>query len=119
MVAVVGASATVTVTTELVEVALFVSPEYTAVMLCVPTVSVETASVATPAVSVGEPRIAAPSLNVTVPVADVGATVAVSVVELPKFSVAGTAPSVVVVARSPTDTVVAALVALVSLVSPP
>jgi len=118
MLVVVGASDTVTVTTELVDVALFPSPEYTAVMLCVPTDSVETASVATPELNAGEPRIVAPSLNVTVPVADAGATVAVSVVVLPKFNVAGTAPSVVVVANSPIDTVVTLLQVAVSFTSP-
>ena len=47
----------------------FVSPLYTAVMLCVPTLNDEVVNVAEPLLSAtGDPRLPAPSLNCTVPV---------------------------------------------------
>ena len=71
-------------------VAKFVSPPYTAVMLCgLPaTDNDELLNVATPALSVPVPRVVAPSLNVTVPVAvplpgATAATVAVNVTDWP------------------------------------
>ena len=82
-------------TTEVVEAAWFttcdsagevlgaklVSPLYTAVMECVPTVSVEVVNVADPPLSVPVPSVAVPFLNVTVPVGvpEVAVTVAVNV----------------------------------------
>jgi hypothetical protein len=57
------------------------SPLYTAVMECVPTVSVEVVNVAVPALSEPVPNATVPFLNVTVPVGvpDVAVTVAVNV----------------------------------------
>ena len=82
-------------TTEVVEAAWFTacdnagevlpaklaSPLYTAVMECVPTVSVDVVNAAFPALSVPVPSVAVPFLNVTVPVGvpDVAVTVAVNV----------------------------------------
>jgi hypothetical protein len=63
--------------------ALFVSPEYVAMMLCVPAVKEDIVKVATPPDSVtggwGTPSI----LNVTVPVADDGDTVALNITDWP------------------------------------
>jgi hypothetical protein len=118
MVVVVGARDTVTVTAGLVDVALFVSPEYVAVMLCAPTFNVDTEIEAPPAETFAVPRIVPPSLNVIVPVTDAGDTDALSVVEAPNASAVGVAATVVEVGNRPTDTVVAALVAAVSFISP-
>ena len=84
-------------TTEVVEAAWFTtcdragevlpvkltSPLYTAVMECVPTVSVEVVNVADPALSVPVPKVTVPFLNVTVPVGvpDVAVTVALNVTD--------------------------------------
>ncbi len=63
----------------------FVSPLYTAVMLCVPGDKDEVARVAVPLLNVtGAPRLLPPSLNCTVPVAVPGVTVAVKVTDWPK-----------------------------------
>ena len=68
-----------------VDVPKFVSPPYTAVMLCVPADSVAVVNVATPLpFSVPVPSVVAPSLNVTVPVGapvpgETAVTVAVNV----------------------------------------
>ena len=52
-----------------VEVSKFVSPPYTAVMLCEPIDSVDVVNVATPLpLSVPVPSVAAPPLHVAVPV---------------------------------------------------
>ncbi len=66
----------------------FESPPYTAVMMCVPTVSDEVMQVTCPLLSVCELQpviVVLPSLNVTVPVGvplpNVGATVAVNVTD--------------------------------------
>ena len=62
-----------------VEPRLLVSPEYTAVMECVPTLSNEFEQAALLLVSVAEHNVVLPSLNVTVPVGDLPATVAVNI----------------------------------------
>ena len=79
-VVVLAAGCTVTTTTPLAEPTKFVSPPYSAVMLCVPPVRVVVAKVATPLAIVPVPIVVPPSLKLTVPVAAVG-TVAVKVVE--------------------------------------
>jgi len=63
-----------------VEVALFASPEYTAVIECVPTLSDSYEQVALTLLSVtAEHSVELPSLNVTVPVGDWPVTTAVNV----------------------------------------
>ena len=63
-----------------------VSPLYTAVIGCVPTVNAEVLNVAVPPTTGLVPRGVAPSLNVTVPVGvpgPLGVTVAVKVTDCP------------------------------------
>jgi hypothetical protein len=76
------------------------SPEYEAVIECVPTVRAEVVSVALPALTVtGAPRAVVPSRNVTVPVkvpAVVLETVAVNVTEWPTTIAAADVARVVV-----------------------
>ena len=52
-------------------------------MECEPNVRVEILKIALPLLIVAVPRVAAPSLNVTVPVAPEGVTVAVNVIAVP------------------------------------
>ena len=59
------------------------SPPYAAVTECDPVASVERLNVALPPLIVPVPKVVLPSLNVTVPVAAEGVTVAVNVTELP------------------------------------
>jgi hypothetical protein len=69
-------------------VALLASPLYTTVIVCVPTVRVETLRVAAPPLNVCVPNVAAPFLKVTVPVGvppEADVTVAVKVTPCPKF----------------------------------
>jgi hypothetical protein len=61
----------------------FASPPYEALIECDPTTSVEVLKVALPLLIVPVPSIVLPSLNVTVPVAAEGETVAVNVTEDP------------------------------------
>ena len=58
-------------------------PPYEAVIECEPCASFELLKVACPLLSVPVPRVVPPSLNVTVPVAKKGVTIAVNVTELP------------------------------------
>ena len=60
-------------------------------------------NVALPALSVPVPRVVAPSLNVTVPVAVLGVTVAVNVTDCP--NVEGLVPDVTAVVLAATPTV--------------
>jgi hypothetical protein len=66
----------------------FVSPLYTAVIECEPTVNADVLKVAEPELKVPVPKVVVPSLKVTVPVGvllpDVGVTVAVKVTLWPK-----------------------------------
>ena len=64
--------------------ALFASPAYTAVRLCVAVDSPEVVRVAVPLLSVPLPRVLVPSLKVTLPVAVDGDTVAVRTTGWPK-----------------------------------
>src|SRR5689334_18836503 len=74
------------------------SPEYSAVMVCVATLRLEVMNVAVPADSVTAlPSATPPSLNVTVPVASEGLTVAVKVTAAPKVEGLSDDMSVVVV----------------------
>src|SRR5689334_6842520 len=82
---VVAAWLTVCATAAEVLAALLLSPPYTAVCECVPTVSVVVEKLAVPPATVPVPIVVAPSLNVTVPVAFEGVTVAVSVTDVPKL----------------------------------
>jgi hypothetical protein len=67
-------------------------------MLWLPTVSAVVENVATPLTSVPVPSVVAPSLKVTVPVAALGAMVAVNVMFVPNIELPeGAAVSVVVV----------------------
>jgi hypothetical protein len=66
-------------------VVLLVSPLYAALRVCEPTESVVTASVATPALIVPEPRVVPLSVKVTVPVGLEPVTIALKVVEPPKW----------------------------------
>src|SRR5574341_924710 len=68
-----------------VDAAKFASPPYSAVMECTPPISVEALTVAAPPDNVPVPRTVVLSMNVTVPVAVDGMTVAVKVTELPKI----------------------------------
>ena len=58
-------------------------PPYEAVIECKPCASFELLKVACPLLSVPVPTAVPPSLNVTVPVARKGVTIAVNVTELP------------------------------------
>ena len=60
-----------------------VLPPYDAVIECKPSASFELLKVACPLLSVPVPSVVLPSLNVTVPVAKKGVTIAVNVTELP------------------------------------
>jgi hypothetical protein len=60
-----------------------VLPPYEAVTECEPPASVEMLNVAFPALIVPVPSVVLPSLNVMVPVAAEGVTIAVNVTELP------------------------------------
>jgi len=77
------------------------SPEYDAVMLCAPAVSVLVLKLALPPESETEPRDVAPSWNVTIPVGvlvpDAGATAAVNVTDWPVLKLVELEDSVVVV----------------------
>ena len=81
--------------------ALLTSPEYAAVMARAPAgreaVPAVVLKVARPPLSVPVPSVVAPSLNVTVPVADDGKTVAVKATDCPKVEGFGVAVTVVVV----------------------
>ena len=77
-----GAWFTVWVSAELVLPAKFTSPEYTAVMLCMPAESDEVLNVAVVPLIVPVPSVVEPSRNVTVPVAPL-VTVAVNVTDAP------------------------------------
>jgi hypothetical protein len=83
-------------------VALFPSPLYTAVIVCVPTVSAEVASIATPLLfNVIVPKFAPPFLNVMVPVGTplkAEVTLALNTASRPKLTFP-TNPSVTVVAN--------------------
>ena len=71
----------------------FASPLYCAVMEWLPTPSAEVVKLAVPALSGMLPEMAvAPSKNVTLPVAEAGATLAVKVSDVP--TVAGFVPAV-------------------------
>ena len=74
---------TIWVSTEDVLPLYFVLPPYEAVIECELTASFELLKVACPLLSVPVPSVVPPSLNVTVPVAKKGVTIAVNVTELP------------------------------------
>jgi len=74
---------TIWVSTEDVLPLYFVLPPYEAVIECEPAASFGLLKVACPLLSVPVPRVVPPSLNVTVPVAKKGVTIAVNVTELP------------------------------------
>jgi hypothetical protein len=71
-------------------------------MECAPRVSVEVLNVAAPPDKLLVPRVVAPSLNVTVPVAVDGVTVAVKVTGLPYADGLADAVTAVVVVERPT-----------------
>jgi hypothetical protein len=105
---VVAASDTVTVTTVEVDPAKFVSPEYTAVIECVPAVSVDVEKLAVPPETAPAPKTVVPSLNVTVPVAAELDNVAINCVDVPYAKLLGVAVRPVVVVCWFTVTVAAA-----------
>lgn len=115
---VVAARFTVTVIAELVDAEKFVSPEYTAVMLCVPPARLVALKLATPLAIVPVPRVLLPSLNVTVPVPAVFASVAVKIVALPYEIVVGFALTLTASLAVFTCTVIALLADPVKFASP-
>ena len=103
-----------------VEVAWFVSPEYTAVRLFAPTLKAEVVSVAIPPLTVDVPITAPPSSNVTLPeIPGLSALmVAVSVTGCPSGEGLLLLVSTVVVVDCCTTTVIAGETALALLASP-
>ena len=102
-------------------VAYVLSPEYVAVTESVPAGSAVVVNCATPAFTFACPSVVVPAVNVTVPVAALGETVAVSVTEEPAWMSVDEAVRVVVVAVSVafTTTVTAFEVLLLYVLSPP
>lgn len=102
----------------------FVSPAYTAVMECEPTVSVEVVNVAFPVPSsVWLPSVVVPSLNVTLPVGvplpgELAVTVAVNVTACPNTVVPEDDVTRVVLPSGFTTSLMAGEVLPVKLVSP-
>jgi hypothetical protein len=97
----------------------FASPPYAAVIEWDPTARVDVLYVATPPPSVPVPSVVLPSLNVTVPVAAGGVTVAVKVTDAPKPEGFAEDATVVVVLALLTGWVSVAEVLVLSLASPP
>lgn len=99
-----GASETITCIAAEIDVASELSPEYSAVMLCVPTASVLVVYVAMPADKATLPSVVAPSRNVTEPVGcevpEIRDTVAVNVTAVPVTTLLAEAVSTTWVAAS-------------------
>jgi hypothetical protein len=91
----------VTITTLELDAESAASPLYAALSEWVPTLSVLRVSIPLPGVKPADPTEALPSRKVSVPVAEAGATVAVSVMDCPDTAVAADAARVVVVVSSP------------------
>ena len=90
-----------TVTTLEVDAESAASPLYAALSEWFPTLSVLTASIPLPELKLPDPIEVLPSRKVTVPVAEAGATVAVSVIGCPDTTVVAEAARVTEVVCSP------------------
>jgi hypothetical protein len=95
------------------------SPPYEADKLWLPDARVEVVKVAIPPLRAIVPRAVEPSWNVTLPVAEAGLTVAVSVTGWPNGAGEGDTESVVVVVERATDSVARLEVLDAFLESPP
>jgi hypothetical protein len=91
------AAVIVTVTAAEVDGESAASPPYDAVNVCNPTLNVLSERIAEPELSVEEPTLVPPSMNVTVPVAEAGVTVAVKLTACPATALVGVAARVTVV----------------------